>query len=114
MEEALLSLVSVDVRNNSDNEAQHKEPTTFVPILLMNKRRRKKKPSRDLATTIPPGVYKSQLQDTSDIVVPFDVAPPTKRAMFLTSYQSVGKYFVNPGMPKTQWQTSLPDFNKLL
>ncbi|GLG93564.1 Uncharacterized protein GBIM_00941 [Gryllus bimaculatus] len=51
----------------------------------------------DHLTSIPVSEFKSQLNDTSDIIGKLDVAPPTKRLMNLLQWKGIGKLFASPG-----------------
>ena len=59
--------------------------------------RKKRRAIFDQVKVISNSEYKKQLQDTSDIVGIFEVAPRTKKAMSNLSFSGVGKYFAYPG-----------------
>ena len=49
---------------------------------------------------------KGQLSDTYDIVIPLDLAPPTKKLMFMKEVGATEKLFSLPGNSDIIWEDS--------
>lgn len=91
--------------NETANETTllHNEAEAFVlePVEIVQKKkrsRRKRKLVVDDPKILATEVIKSQLADTTDIVTPATLAPPTKRRMKLKITSTVEKLFALPGL----------------